>query len=449
MIEALPPPYLSSKETSSSPYDPTSTSPFPSEEPTAYEYTQSRRYSSRLRRLLQQRSSSRGVYLTLHIPHTLNNCKLISIESASSSSSSSSSSSCDSSGSEDNASISTADTDYEGMNENLIHYHTTHNNNYEKQPLLSSPSGHPFIEDLEAGTLVIKPSRSSLKSHNGHKSLSGKSKKSKRVKFKKDPKYRHRDRLAYGYIGEEEKETSWLTFFLLLLLVFTMVCGAGVFIAWALGFAGGKAVAAAAAGGLHSGIIAAAAAGPGAIPVKAAAPAAGAPVVQDVNGVPTKAGVTKRKLGKRHPIFAGTRLPVKVNLGLGSIAIAPEKRDAVEKAPVGRHYYRRSPVHEEGHEDEADKKVRREASHEDSHDDETEKVKREASHEDNHEDEAEKKIKREASHEDNHEDETKKKVRRDASHEDSHDDATKRLKRGLGMLEVYLRSYISEKTPSS
>ncbi|KAF3226728.1 hypothetical protein TWF192_005204 [Orbilia oligospora] len=352
MIEALPPPYLSSKETTSSPYDPTSTSPFPSEEPT-YEYSVSRRYSSRLRRLLLQRSSSRGVYLTLHIPHTLNNCKLISIESASSTSSSSSSSStssCDSSGSEDNASISTADTDYEGMNENLIHYQST-NTNYEKQPLLTSPSSLPFIEDLEAGTLVIKPSRSSLKSHNGHRVLGGKSKKSKRVKFKKDPKYRHRDRLAYGYIGDEEKETSWLTFFLLLLLVFTMVCGAGVFIAWALGFAGGKTVAAA-AGGLHTGIIAAAAAGPGAIPVKAApvVAAGSAPVVQEVNGVPKKEGVTKRKLEKR--LLDGVR--DRLRLRLGGVAIAPEKRDAspeeVEAAPVGRHYYKRKPVHEEGHE---------------------------------------------------------------------------------------------------
>ncbi|KAK6513004.1 hypothetical protein TWF506_009166 [Arthrobotrys conoides] len=327
MIEALPPPYLSSKETTSSPYDPTSTSPFPSEEP-SYEYSISRRYSSRLRRLLQQRSSSR----------------------ASSTSSSSSTSSCDSSGSEDNASISTADTDYDGMNENLIHYQST-NSNYEKQPLLSSPSALPFIEDLEAGTLVIKPSRSSLKSHNGHRVLGGKSKKSKRVKFKKDPKYRHRDRLAYGYIGEDEKETSWLTFFLLLLLVFTMVCGAGVFIAWALGFAGGKAVAAA-AGGLHTGIIAAAAAGPGAIPVNAVPIVAtgSAPVVQEVNGVPKKEGVTKRKLEKR--LLNGLR--ERLGLRLGGVSIAPEKREAspeeVKAAPVGRHYYKRKPVHEDGHE---------------------------------------------------------------------------------------------------
>ncbi|KAF3275261.1 hypothetical protein TWF970_006982 [Orbilia oligospora] len=282
MIEALPPPYLSSKETTSSPYDPTSTSPFPSEEPT-YEY-------------------------------------------------------------------SVSHTDYEGMNENLIHYQST-NTNYEKQPLLTSPSSLPFIEDLEAGTLVIKPSRSSLKSHNGHRVLGGKCKKSKRVKFKKDPKYRHRDRLAYGYIGEEEKETSWLTFFLLLLLVFTMVCGAGVFIAWALGFAGGKAVAAA-AGGLHTGIIAAAAAGPGAIPVNAVpvVAAGSAPVVQEVNGVPKKEGVTKRKLEKR--LLDGVR--ERLRLRLGGVAIAPEKRDAspeeVKAAPVGRHYYKRSPVHEENHE---------------------------------------------------------------------------------------------------
>lgn len=237
------------------------------------------------------------------------------------------------------------------MNENLIHYSTT-NSNYEKQPLLSSPNTLPFAEDLEAGTLVIKPSRSSLKSSHGHKSLNGISKKSKRVKFKKDPKYRHRDRLAYGYIGEEEKETSWLTFFLLLLLAFTVVCGAGVFIAWALGFAGGKAVAAAAAGGLHSGIIAAAAAGPGAVPINAAAPvvAAGAPVVQDFGGVPKKEGVTKRKLGKR--LLKDLRAALK----LGGVAIAPEKRD---EAPVGRHYHRRVADHEEGHDGEGSKKEKR------------------------------------------------------------------------------------------
>lgn len=158
--------------------------------------------------------------------------------------------------------------------------------------------------------------------------------------------------MAYGYIGEEEKETSWLTFFLLLLLAFTVVCGAGVFIAWALGFAGGKAVAAAAAGGLHSGIIAAAAAGPGAVPINAAAPvvAAGAPVVQDFGGVPKKEGVTKRKLGKR--LLKDLRAALK----LGGVAIAPEKRD---EAPVGRHYHRRVADHEEGHDGEGSKKEKR------------------------------------------------------------------------------------------
>ncbi|KAK6525922.1 hypothetical protein TWF281_010965 [Arthrobotrys megalospora] len=305
---ALPPPYLTSKETAPNPYDPHDPSLYTPQLPT-FEYSVPRRYSSRLRRLLQQRSSSRGVYLTLHIPHTLNNCKLISIESASSTSSSSSSSSSASStgSSDDGASISTADTDYDcGMNENLIHYHTTnlHHLN-EKQPLLSpsSTTDLPFNEDLESGVLTLKPHRSSLKTSSSHLSKSlTKYKKSKRVKFKKDPKYRHRDRLAYGYIGDEEKETSWLTFFLLLLLAFTMVCAAGVFIAWALGFAGGKAVAGA-AGGLHSGIIAAAAAGPGAAkvvpPVVAApvgghhVPSQGAPVVQEVNGVPVKGGVKR------------------------------------------------------------------------------------------------------------------------------------------------------------
>ncbi|KAK6507724.1 hypothetical protein TWF481_006146 [Arthrobotrys musiformis] len=376
METPLPPPYISSKETTSSPYDPPSTTVFPEDLPTFDYSTPSRRYSSRLRRLLQQRSSSRGVYLTLHIPHTLNNCKLISIESATTSSSASSvgSSSCESSGSEDNASISTADTDYEGMNENLIHYTSS---NYEKQPLLSSPS-HPFIEDLEAGTLVIKPSRSSLKSsHRGGVGCNGKSKKSKRVKFKKDPRCRHRDRLAYDYIGEDEKETSWLTFFLLLLLVFTMVCGAGVFIAWALGFAGGKAVAQV-AGGLHSGIIAAAAAGPGAIPVQKVAPVvAGAPVVQEVNGVPKKEGIVKRKLGKRwFKDWVGSRPSFKVS---GGVAIAPEKRDAqAAAAPVGRHYYKKSPEFDPQHFDQDGKKSKREASHDPEHgdDDENKKVKR-------------------------------------------------------------------------
>ncbi|KAK6343537.1 hypothetical protein TWF730_011127 [Orbilia blumenaviensis] len=287
-------------QAASSPYDPHQ--PLPE----SFDYTSQplpRLYSSRLRRLLQQRSSTRGVYLTLHIPHTLNNCKLISIESANSSSSSSSSSSSTSSGSssDDAASISTADTDYDGMNENLIHYYHHHPSNsminYEKQPLLSSPTGvgNPFVEDLEAG--VLKPHRSSLKSHYAHMAggPGSKSKKSKRVKFKKDPRYRHRDRLAYDYIGaagaEEEKETSWLTFFLLLLVAFTVVCGAGVFIAWVLGFAGGKAAAAA---GLHSsGIIAAAAAGPGAVAVHKVPGPVDAPVIQEVNKVPQPVGGKK------------------------------------------------------------------------------------------------------------------------------------------------------------
>ncbi|KAK6537385.1 hypothetical protein TWF694_011572 [Orbilia ellipsospora] len=255
MIEALPPPYLSSKESIDSPYDPHDVSallPFATHLPTSP--LGEHRYSSRLRRLLQQRSSSRGVYLTLHIPHTLNNCKLISIESASTCSSMSSTSSTSSS--DDGASIHTADTEYDGIAENLIHY-TTSQSNCEKMPLLIEEQRIPFIEDLEAGrgSLTLKhaqPRQSALKSAN-----SKKDKKRKRVKFKKDPKYRHRDRHAYGYIGsyDEERETSWLTFFLLLLLVFTMVCAAGVFIAWALGFAGahvaasGAGVGVAAAGG--------------------------------------------------------------------------------------------------------------------------------------------------------------------------------------------------------
>ncbi|KAF3908330.1 hypothetical protein AA313_de0207903 [Arthrobotrys entomopaga] len=271
MIEALPPPYRSSKESIDSPYDANDDGvstllPFTTHLPTSP--LGEHRYSSRLRRLLQQRSSSRGVYLTLHIPHTLNNCKLISIESASSSSSSSCSSMSSMSSSDDGASIHTADTEYDGISENLIHYTTSSQNNCEKMPLLIEEQPQhpiPFIEDLEAGrrSLTLKhahgqPRQSALKSAN-----SKKDKKRKRVKFKKDPKYRHRDRHAYGYIGstyEEDPETSWLTFFLLLLLVFTMVCAAGVFIAWALGFAGahaagitGTGVGAAAAGGVTVG----------------------------------------------------------------------------------------------------------------------------------------------------------------------------------------------------
>ncbi|KAF3905110.1 hypothetical protein ABW21_db0201835 [Orbilia brochopaga] len=247
-MEALPPPYPVSKEAEASPYDPNDSAlhyTYPTALPA---FDAPRRYSSRLRRLLQQRSSSRGVYLTLHIPHALNNCKLISIESASSCSSSTSGSSCysssassSSSTADDNASISTSEMDAENLSENLIHYISTN----EKTPLLfNDPAIPPFIDDLEAGAHGIlvrpKPHHSSLKSS---KSARGK-KTPKRVKFKKDPKYRHRDRHAYGYLGfDEEKETSWLTFFLLLLLAFTMVCAAGVFIAWALGFTTGKTVA--------------------------------------------------------------------------------------------------------------------------------------------------------------------------------------------------------------
>ncbi|KAK6346666.1 hypothetical protein TWF696_006784 [Orbilia brochopaga] len=242
-MEALPPPYPSSKEVEQSPYDPNDSAlhyTYPTALPA---FDSPRRYSSRLRRLLQQRSSSRGVYLTLHIPHALNNCKLISIESASTCSSSTSSSSCSSSlassssTADDSASISTSEMDAEGLSENLIHYISTN----EKTPLLYDSTIPPFIDDLEAGVQPRqKPYHSSLKSS---KSARGK-KTPKRVKFKKDPRHRHRDRHAYGYLGfDEEKETSWLTFFLLLLLAFTMVCAAGVFIAWALGFTTGKTVA--------------------------------------------------------------------------------------------------------------------------------------------------------------------------------------------------------------
>ncbi|KAF3904763.1 hypothetical protein ABW20_dc0102282 [Dactylellina cionopaga] len=267
-MEALPPPYRSSKEIPASPYDPHDSSLLPYTYVTELpSFDLPRRHNDRLRRLLQQRSSSRGVYLTLHIPHSLNNCKLISIESAStcsSSSTTSSSSSSSSSNDSDSASISTAETDMDGISENLIHYTTLNNpNNCEKVPLLSTHEKIPFIEDLEPGhgpgMLVLKPRQSALKSS----LMRSKSKKSKKVKFKKDPRYRHRDRHAYGYIGhyEEDKETSWLTFFLLLLLVFTMVCAAGVFIAWALGFAGGKAAAGAAASSASGAGVAAAAAG--------------------------------------------------------------------------------------------------------------------------------------------------------------------------------------------
>ncbi|KAJ6258263.1 hypothetical protein Dda_7182 [Drechslerella dactyloides] len=244
-MEALPPPYPSSKEVEQSPYDPHD-SALHYNYPTALPaFDAPRRYNSRLRRLLQQRSSSRGVYLTLHIPHALNNCKLISIESASTcsssmssaSSTSSSAASSSSSTADDNASISTNDMDAEGLSENLIHYISTN----EKTPLLYDPTVTPFIDDLEAGVGIPrqKPYHSSLKSSN--KSARGK-KTPKRVKFKRDPKHRSRDKHAYGYLGfDEEKETSWLTFFLLLLLAFTMVCAAGVFIAWALGFTMSKA----------------------------------------------------------------------------------------------------------------------------------------------------------------------------------------------------------------
>lgn len=136
--------------------------------------------------------------------------------------------------------------------------------------------------------LVLKPRQSALKSS----LMRSKSKKGKKVKFKKDPRYRHRDRHAYGYIGhyEEDKETSWLTFFLLLLLVFTMVCAAGVFIAWALGFAGGKAAAGAAASSASgAGVAAAAAGGLG----KAAEPMAVA--VQDGAAYPGDSGDLKAR----------------------------------------------------------------------------------------------------------------------------------------------------------
>ncbi|EPS36294.1 hypothetical protein H072_10210 [Dactylellina haptotyla CBS 200.50] len=339
MIEALPPPYRSSKESIDSPYDP--------HFPTHIPFETSYRFSSRLRRLLQQRSSSRGVYLTLHIPHSLNNCKLISIESAStcsSSSSLSSASSTSSNSSDDAASISTADTDLDtlsekmpemmmmdGISENLIHYTTLNNSTYEKMPLLIGDVDRiPFFDDPEAGAAVAaKPKQSALKSAISKSSK----KKSKRVKFKKDPRYRHRDRHAYGYIGhiDEEKETSYLTFFLLLLLVFTMVCAAGVFIAWALGFAGGKAatsgagVVAAAAGGLAGGANGVKAPPPAVhIPIVHAAHPGVAPGVSVQNGgVVKRAGEAKAGVQKRY-----------IDVGPSdTIAVIAKKKRYIDIAP--------------------------------------------------------------------------------------------------------------------
>ncbi|KAF3937355.1 hypothetical protein ABW19_dt0204325 [Dactylella cylindrospora] len=208
-MEVLPPPYNpTTSPTTASPYDQDQIAT-----PTVHTYATQlpafntpRKYSSRLRRLLQQRSSSRGVYLTLHIPGQSNHCRLISIESASTTSPSNSETSESSDAiSEKNVYISN-----------------------EKTPLLAGLSaGIPLVEDLEAGTLNIQPTHPPRTSsrHANKKSV-------RRLRCRRDPRYR--------YTNPADRETSWLTFFALLLLIFTVVCAAGVFIAWATGFTSGR-----------------------------------------------------------------------------------------------------------------------------------------------------------------------------------------------------------------